>query len=85
MVMDGCLMEIVMTMMLILLALNTGPVQGLYLLVLVLMSSVLAMADIEQVIDEEGNITMVNPALLWQFLCATNVHLIIFYGTDQHG
>lgn len=64
-VMDGCLMEIVIALMVILHALNTSPMQGLYLLVLVLMSSVLAMVDIEQVIDEEGiNMIMINHALL---------------------
>lgn len=58
-------MEIVIALMVILHALNTSPMQGLYLLVLVLMSSVLAMVDIEQVIDEEGiNMIMINHALL---------------------
>lgn len=58
-------MEIAMIMIAIMDALSTSPRQGLYLLVLVLMNSVLAMVDTEQVIDEEGNyMTMVNHALL---------------------
>ncbi|KAI5387300.1 uncharacterized protein LOC127107705 isoform X2 [Lathyrus oleraceus] len=47
-----------MIMMPLMHGLSTSPMQGFFLLVLVLMNSVLVMGDIEQVLDGEGIITM---------------------------